>query len=336
LCSNTKVKNLLYNDDGEVCHIILGGFIMPKRKGAAQFFHEYFAEWVEVYKKGAVRPVTLGKYLIALQRIIEIAPNLKLCDLDKRAYQDIINKYAQTHERTTTMDFHHQLKGAIYDAMDEGLVKIDPTRKVVIKGKPPTKKKPKFLSQHQLQALLKQLDLGNEINWDWFILLLAKTGLRFAEALALTPNDFNFSEQKVSVGKTWDYKNPQGGFSDTKTDLSKRTIQLDWQLSIQLSHLVRHMDANQPIFIKGRPFNSTINNRLQVLCKRANVPAITLHGLRHTHASLLIFAGVSVASVAKRLGHSNITTTQETYLHIIQELESQDNEKVARHLAELC
>jgi len=311
-------------------------FIMPRQKRSSQFFHAYFAEWVEVYKKGAVRPVTLGKYLIALQRIIEIAPDLRLCELDKRTYQALINKYAETHERQTTMDFHHQLKGAILDALDEGLFSSDPTRKAIIKGKTPAKKKPKFLSQFELQTLLKQLDLSNELNWDWFILMLAKTGLRFAEALALTPSDFNFSEQTVSVSKTWDYKDPNGGFSETKTESSKRVILSDWQFSMQLSHLTKDLDAGKPVFTKDRPFNSTINHRLKTLCLKAGVPIITLHGLRHTHASLLIFAGVSIASVAKRLGHSSMVTTQETYLHIIRELESRDNEKVVRHLADLC
>ena len=57
----------------------------------------------------------------------------------------------------------------------------------------------------------------------------------------------------------------------------------------------------------------------------------SIHGLRHTHASLLLFAGVSIASVARRLGHASMTTTQKTYLHIIQELEN----KVMRSLSEL-
>ena len=54
--------------------------------------------------------------------------------------------------------------------------------------------------------------------------------------------------------------------------------------------------------------------------------------LRHTHASLLLFAGVSIASVARRLGHASMTTTQKTYLHIIQELENKDVDLVMRTL----
>ena len=58
-------------------------------------------------------------------------------------------------------------------------------------------------------------------------------------------------------------------------------------------------------------------------------------GLRHTHASLLLFAGVSIASVARRLGHASMTTTQKTYLHIIQELENKDVDLVMRTLSGL-
>lgn len=58
-------------------------------------------------------------------------------------------------------------------------------------------------------------------------------------------------------------------------------------------------------------------------------------GLRHTHASILLFAGVSIASVARRLGHSSMNTTQKTYLHIIQELENRDIDLVMRSLSVL-
>ncbi|WP_238316016.1 tyrosine-type recombinase/integrase [Nosocomiicoccus massiliensis] len=87
------------------------------------------------------------------------------------------------------------------------------------------------------------------------------------------------------------------------------------------------------MFIRRRIFNSTINDYLKRKCKDAGIPVISIHGLRHTHASLLLFAGVSIASVSRRLGHSNITTTQQTYLHIIRELENKDNHKMMQFLA---
>ena len=76
-------------------------------------------------------------------------------------------------------------------------------------------------------------------------------------------------------------------------------------------------------------------NVLERHCNQAKIPVISVHGLRHTHASVLLFAGVSIASVARRLGHSSMTTTQKTYLHIIQELENQDIDLVMRSLSGL-
>lgn len=308
-------------------------FILSKNKKTKQLFSEYFEEWVDLYKVGAVRPITLKKYYISQQHIEKLVPDLKICDITRRTYQKLLNDYAISHEKQTTMDFHHHLKGAILDAVDDGLIAQNPTRKIIIKGKSPRKKRPKFLNQHEVQALIKQMNLTTEINWDWFILLILKTGLRFSEALAVTPNDFDFSSQKLTIDKTWDYKSSRGTFQPTKNKSSKRKVQLDWQTAMQFSQLVKVYPKNQPIFVKGRIFNSTVNNRLQVLCKNAEIPSISIHGLRHTHASLLLFADVSIATVARRLGHSSMSTTQETYLHIIQELENQGNDKIMRHLS---
>ncbi|MBF0780371.1 MULTISPECIES: site-specific integrase [unclassified Granulicatella] len=300
-----------------------------------QLFSEYFSEWIELYKEGAVRQVTLNKYYVTQQYIEKLAPFVRIGELNRRIYQKLLNDYAQTHERQTTMDFHHQLKSAILDAVEDGLLKENPTRKVIIKGKVPAKKRPKFLNHGDVQLLIKQLNLGTELNWDWFILLIIKTGLRFSEALAITPDDFDFNAQKLTINKTWNYKSTCGGFQLTKNESSNRKIQLDWQTAFQFSQLIRGKNENRPIFVSKRVFNSTINNHLQQLCERAGIPQISIHGLRHTHASLLLFADVSIASVAKRLGHSNISTTQETYIHIIKELENQDGDKIMKHLATL-
>ena len=303
----------------------------------SDLFHDYYSKWIEVYKKGAVREITLRKYLMTHDWIKKLAPDLQIKDLNRISYQRIINEYAAEHERQTTMDFHHQIKGAILDAMDEGLIERDPTRKVVIKGKSPSQKKVKYLNQYQLHKLLNDLDLTKtrQITWDWLILLVAKTGLRFSEALALTPKDFDFSRQILSINKTWDYKG-NGGFLPTKNKSSVRKVDLDWRTVAQFSELTKDIPSDQPIFVNGRVFNSTVNTVLSRHCNQAEVPEISIHGLRHTHASLLLFEGVSIASVARRLGHASMTTTQRTYLHIIQELENKDVDLVMRSLSNLC
>ena len=112
---------------------------------------------------------------------------------------------------------------------------------------------------------------------------------------------------------------------------------VDWKLMQQFQSLINSKEEDRLIFFNEdqRIYNSTLNQKLASYCKKVNVPVISIHGLRHTHASLLLYEGVSIASVAKRLGHSNTTTTQETYIHIIKELENKDNDKILHHLSQL-
>ena len=301
----------------------------------SELFYIYYEKWIHIYKEGAIRDVTMRKYEITLLWLKRLVPELRLSQLNRISYQQLLNDYAEFHERQTTMDFHHQIKAAVLDAVDEGLIDRDPTRKAIIKGRSPRIKKIKYLNQFELHTLLVNLKLTSEINWDWLILIIAKTGMRFSEALALTPKDFDFSHQSLIVDKTWDYKG-DGGFLPTKNKSSVRKIQLDWQTIIKFSELIKGLPEDKPIFVNGRVFNSTINGVLERYCKKLEIPVISIHGLPHTHASLLLFAGVSIASVARRLGHASMTTTQKTYIHIIQELENRDIDLVMRSMAGLA
>ena len=311
------------------------GKIMLTIEEKSELFYIYYEKWIHIYKEGAIRDVTMRKYEITLLWLKRLVPELRLSQLNRISYQQLLNDYAEFHERQTTMDFHHQIKAAVLDAVDEGLIDRDPTRKAIIKGRSPRIKKIKYLNQFELHTLLVNLKLTSEINWDWLILIIAKTGMRFSEALALTPKDFDFSHQSLIVDKTWDYKG-DGGFLPTKNKSSVRKIQLDWQTIIKFSELIKGLPDDKPIFVNGRVFNSTINGVLERYCKKLEIPVISIHGLRHTHASLLLFAGVSIASVARRLGHASMTTTQKTYIHIIQEMENRDIDLVMRSMAGLA
>src|SRR5699024_5663444 len=300
-------------------------------------FHEYYLQWMTLYKEGAVRQITYAKYQQTHKQLRKLVTDLCLCDLNRQVYQALLNTYAETHEKQTVLDFHHQVKSGILDALEDGLLTVDPTRKIVIKGTITQHHKIKYLNQQQLTKLLAQLYLSDELSIDYFFLLIAKTGLRFSEALGITPDDFDLSRLTISVNKTWDYKSNKGSFSPTKNTASMRKVPIDWQIAMQFAQLIKDLPKNQPIFItNGKKFyNETANDKLVRYCQKAGIPEISVHGLRHTHASLLLYAGVSIASVAQRLGHSNINTTQRTYLHVIQELENADTDKIMRYLTTL-
>lgn len=297
-------------------------------------FHEYYKNWILLYKENAVRGVTLSKYLSALQWVQKIAPNLMVENLTRTNYQLLLNEYAKTHEKQTTTDFHHLLKACILDAIDDGYITKDPTRRVTIKGKPPVDKKDKYLNQFELHKLLEDLNLDYKNKYEWLIYIGAKTGMRFSEILAITPEDFDAHTQTFSINKTYDYKNGTG-FVPTKNQSSNRRVQVDWQTANKFYGFIQGKDAKQPVFITmgQKIYNATVNDILSRHCKNVNIPEISYHGLRHTHASVLLYAGVSVASISKRLGHADIATTQKVYLHIIKEMDSFDTDVIMKTMS---
>ena len=102
------------------------------------------------------------------------------------------------------------------DLFHEGQIERDPTYKAVIKGKTPAPKKNKWLNVDEAKRLVNSLNFSQEINMDWFVVIALKTGLRFSELLALTPNDFDFRSNTLNVNKTWSYKTSNGCFDLTK------------------------------------------------------------------------------------------------------------------------
>ena len=62
-------------------------------------FRDYYKEWVQIYKEGAIRKVTLDKYALTQRWIDKLIPEVRLCDMTRIIYQQLLNDYAQTHER---------------------------------------------------------------------------------------------------------------------------------------------------------------------------------------------------------------------------------------------
>lgn len=178
--------------------------------------------------------------------------------------------------------------------------------------------------------------------------LLAYSGMRIGEMLALTWNDVNFTDNTISITKT-QTKNEKGKIivSDPKTKTSKRVLDMDietmqilhrWKVS-QASYLLKQginaTQAGQLVFSnKCNDLLSphTVRGWYNRIAKAGNLPHITLHGFRHTHATLLFSAGASVKEVQTRLGHSNVTTTLDIYTHLTRQDQKETIQKLVRFL----
>lgn len=334
---------------------------MPSN-GRSIKFYKYYKQWVETYKVGQVRGVTLNKYYLVARQIKKLAPDLSLSKITRTDIQRLINRYGETHELPTVRDFLHHIEAPLKDAVYEGWIKKDPTYKIRATSQVEHRiTRAKWLEPDQIKKLEHVLSDSDRVAATMFDFDL-RTGLRFAELLAITPKDVDQQHMTIYVNKSWNYKNVNMHFQPTKNKYSNRVIKLDFRAMQEIMKYMQGCEPEEPIFVKAltnerkalrhdiahpqrthkdlkqkyaRIYNSTLNQLLTSYCKEAGVPRISIHSLRHTHASMLISAGVSIQSVAKRLGHGNTETTQRTYIHLLDDLAAKDDNKMMTILSSL-
>ncbi len=151
--------------------------------------------------------------------------------------------------------------------------------------------------------------------------LLAFSGLRLGEALALQWKNVDLEHGALFVEKTYSY---HGGIHDPKTKASRRAVPMFPDLALMLhEHMERQEDASpdQLLFSKGAgPMDpSNIRKVFGQALKGAGLERVTPHSLRHTYASAMLAAGASVKALQRALGHASATMTLNVYSHMIPE-----------------
>jgi integrase len=256
-----------------------------------------------------------------------------LKNVTKVDYQKALDKYGENHVKDTVSNFNSYVRLVVQEAMDEGIIYKDFTRKVEIDSQVKSNNRLKFLEENEAVKLRNYcLKSGGIFSITKFEIALAiATGFRYAEVVGLTWNDIDFTDNKISVNKTYNYKD-HDGFKPTKTESSIRTIDVDSQTISMLKQLQLeqkkcflrqgYKNKDNLVFINHKhtvPTNTAANKALQKALDTLKIKKRrTFHSLRHTHASMLIANNVSIEYIAERLGHSNTSTTAKTYIHLLQ------------------
>ncbi|MCV2505583.1 site-specific integrase [Melissococcus plutonius] len=312
---------------------------------------DYFAEFIQLYKKNTISKPAYDRYKTTLKHIKNYAPALTLGDLNHRNYQLLLNEFAKTHAYSTTKCFHVCLRQMIKYAYLDGVLDNDVAANAVIKGiRKPNQANKNYLDYNQYQSLIKfVIQRLNPANPSYaMIFLIALTGLRYAEAAALTWGDVNFIDGYIRINKSWKYKEVGQGFGSLKTLGSDRIVDLDdHTLDIlnryklkqtayisNLEQVQRRYTTNADNFIFFSNINKVVTNRsvnrtLKRIQKQLRIQQpITCHGLRHTYASVLLYKEIDINTISMLLGHSNDVTTRKIYLHVINELKHKNRKKI--------
>lgn len=191
-----------------------------------------------------------------------------------------------------------------------------PDNSVVLNNYKLTKKDKEEKQVWTLEEFQRFIDCVDSPQYRAYFTFLYWTGCRRSEGLAVCKDDFKGN--KVHIWRS--IKHYKNGFLPLKTDSSERTITIDKKTMRELKPFIQN--AEPFVFGTYRSLSiTTVQRTFTAAIKKSGVKPITIHDLRHSHATLLINAGVNIVAVSKRLGHSSINITLKTYAHLLEETE---------------
>ncbi|HEL2334981.1 TPA: site-specific integrase [Streptococcus suis] len=219
-------------------------------------------------------------------------------------------------------------------AVRMGFVAISPAESVTApKLKRTVSTTKDFYDKHELKEFMQRVEADGDIRKIALFRVLAFTGIRKGELRALDWNDHYSKTLRINKAVTRGHAGEEIG--PTKNKASERLVSLDDKTDQILRKLKQEYPTTTLIFESetGGILSPTDPRRwLLEIIKDTSLPAINIHGFRHTHASLIFDAGMTLKQVQHRLGHSDMKTTMNVYTHITQSAVDNIGEKFSQYL----
>lgn len=315
-------------------------------------FSDLYDDWLEQHRK-SVKPSTVATN----RRFVEnhVLPkfgNLKLDKITVSYCQKCVNEW---HDKYKQYNYLRRVTAQIMAyGISMELMDSNPMRKTILPRKKEEEKKVNFYSKNELKNFLDFVKSLDNYKYYAFFRLLAITGMRKSEALALYKSDLNVFNKTLTIGKTIAIDEFDTNVLQTpKTKSSYRTISLDdstikvlqnWFLIQKEDYLKLGYNTskqNQLMFSNQTNelyYPQVANDWLDWIYKKANenhlnINKISPHGFRHTACALMFESGSSINEVQKRLGHKDVKTTMNIYAHVTPEQAENTSDKLAKYLA---
>lgn len=311
-------------------------------------FEEFYHVWQVNYGKKELVATTYKRYMRMLET--RILPFLGSFVLEKIKPTDLMKLYDMLEKDTqikrlaknngartmkplskkTILEHHRLISSMLHKAVYWQLIQFNPADRV----QPPraSRSKRKFYDDEQCKVLLNNLNTlqENEFKYKVAIILDVFTGARLGELLGLEWNDIDFKNKEIAINKASQYLPEKGIYTkEPKTSSSYRNVSIPDSVVEMLEEYKLWYDNQKELcgefwhdsdrlFVQdnGKPMHpDTISKWFGKFIKKIGLPVINFHGIRHTNATLLISQNVDVAVVAARLGHAQISTTFNFYVH---------------------
>lgn len=317
-------------------------------EGKALKFSEFTEIWKRDYGSKELAPSTYKRYCRMLEtRLLPYFGHFyinKIKPTDIMKFYDLLEKDTQLARKKgnngsktkkplsgkTILEHHRLLRAMLHKAVYWQLIVANPAERV----QPPKARKPKIRSydDEQTKILLENLELlpSEDTKYKVAIILTVFTGVRLGELMGLEWPDVDFKNGIISINRSSQYLADMGVFTKVpKTESSIREIAIpEFIISLLEEYKLWYEDQksfygelwtnSDRLFVQadGKPMHpSTISKWFVKYVGQIGLPVINFHGLRHTNASLLVAQNIDIAVISARLGHAQISTTLDFYVH---------------------
>ena len=318
-----------------------------------------YSEYIIQLKTRDNKHRTVQRYKQLLERINAEIGHLKLTDITGEHLNKMYMKWAKKGENKAirkkenkkdsglseqTIIHHHRLIHLIFaQAVKEGIIRYN----IADTATPPKvpKHEAEFFELDEVLAIREALN-GQPLKWQAITSLMIDTGARRGEILGLKWNAIDFKNNQIRIENNLQYTKERGIFEDTTKTDENRTINIAPEItSILQAHKKDQLEQKMKLGTywndtnfcftqdNGNPMNpDSINKWLREFSKKYNLPPIHPHKFRHTQASLLYASGENPVTISKRLGHKQVSTTQNIYAHLLENGDKQASDKIANLL----
>ncbi|EJR99156.1 tyrosine-type recombinase/integrase [Bacillus mycoides] len=307
-------------------------------------------EWLDTWystHKNSWKPTSRAQREMAIR--LQMKPLLgryKLQTLDRTTYKrEFLNVLEKKYKPSTVHLFHTLFKIAINAAVEDEILSRNRFTKIKLSNQETVQEeKNNYFTPEQLVEFLAIAKREENTTNYTFLLTVAYTGIRRGEACGLQWKNIDFDNKTITIERTRDNK----GIRSPKTKNSYRTILIDdvlvnqlkvyrkWCMEVMLSFGYKLKDDSF-VFTSSQTGKPITDGRVFYAFRRVlnktNLPAITIHGLRHTHCTILLNQGLNVKVIAERLGNTP-QMIYEIYGHVLKEMESMSVELFSQSLAE--
>lgn len=310
-----------------------------KEKGALSnkyiTFKEIYEDWFLGYKH-TIKESTLSTNLHIFNLLLKSFNHTRINKITASHCQKIINTYSENYGIAVLKKIKMYGSKIFKYAIKLNLIYKDPMEDVMLpKNEKNEREEDLYYTKEELKNFLKIIEDNYSFKTLIMFRLLAFTGMRKGELLALTWKDIDLNNNLISINKTLSLDiNYQLVTQTPKSKKSNRTISIDPKTSQMIKEYKKTTNSNLCFTDKNGNHIGLmyLNHKLKSICKKHHYKLIKIHGFRHTHCSLLFESGASIQEVQNRLGHSDLKTTMDIYAHFTKKQRDELAKKFAKHL----